>query len=104
VWDSSKGQELYALIGHTKAVRQVGWSQDGSLIVTASDDNTAVVWEARENIDEKNTSADRLIEIAEGISQNIGGLTSNERSNYLGWLRSTPTATPSPTRSTQSTP
>ncbi len=39
--------ELVLQSGHTSAIRGVAISADGSRIVTASDDNTAIVWDGR---------------------------------------------------------
>ena len=39
--------DLLTLKGHTHGVSSAGFSPDGSRIVTASDDNTAKVWDAR---------------------------------------------------------
>jgi hypothetical protein len=39
--------ELRELKGHTKRVYSVSWSPDGSRIATASEDQTARVWDAR---------------------------------------------------------
>ncbi|MDA3874673.1 MAG: AbfB domain-containing protein, partial [Kiritimatiellae bacterium] len=43
--DSSEKDPLI-LVGHTKAVRDIAWSPDGSKLVSASYDNTARVWNA----------------------------------------------------------
>jgi WD40 repeat protein len=37
---------LKVLKGHTAAVKCMAWSPDGCMIVTGSDDNTAIVWDA----------------------------------------------------------
>jgi len=46
VWDTSSGQELFTLTGHTNRVWEVNFSPDGTRLVTASEDGTAKVWDA----------------------------------------------------------
>ena len=47
VWDASTFKPLVRLIGHSKPVRIVKYSEDGPRrILTASDDGRAVVWDA----------------------------------------------------------
>ncbi len=44
--DSPNAINYLDFLGHKNAVRMVDWSPDGSRIATASDDSTAVVWDA----------------------------------------------------------
>jgi WD40 repeat protein len=44
VWDASTGERLGELAGHTGLINELGFSADGSRIVTVSDDRTARVW------------------------------------------------------------
>ena len=37
---------MYFLSGHAKEVRSVGFSADGSKVVSGSDDNTVKIWNA----------------------------------------------------------
>jgi WD40 repeat protein len=46
VWDTSSGQQVHLLEGHTGRVRSAVYSPDGQYIITASDDKTVRVWEA----------------------------------------------------------
>ena len=39
------GKEVHTLAGHTDTVNSAAFSPDGKLVVTASDDNTAKVWD-----------------------------------------------------------
>ena len=41
VWDVATGEEVHTLAGHAGTVTSAVFSPDGTLIVTASDDNTA---------------------------------------------------------------
>src|SRR5262249_20157958 len=46
IWDTSSGQRLMALQGHTRPVGCVAYSPDGPLLASASIDGTVMVWEA----------------------------------------------------------
>jgi WD40 repeat protein len=46
VWDAIKGQDLFALEGHTGGVSGVAFSPDGTRLATGSGDQTAKVWDA----------------------------------------------------------
>lgn len=46
VWDAETGATISVLSGHTDAVNTVDWSKDSLQIVSASDDNTARLWDA----------------------------------------------------------
>src|SRR4051794_8840225 len=39
------GNRSLALSGHTRAIARVSWSPDGKQLASASDDNTAKVWD-----------------------------------------------------------
>jgi WD40 repeat protein len=43
IW-TKDGQPIHALFGHTKAVRAVAWSADGTRLASGSDDKTARIW------------------------------------------------------------
>jgi WD40 repeat protein len=46
IWDTSTGEEVMVLRGHTGSVVSVAFSLDGSQVATASVDGTAKVWDA----------------------------------------------------------
>ena len=46
VCDVATGKALFELDGHTKEVRDIGYSPDGQWLVTASEDHTARIWRA----------------------------------------------------------
>ena len=46
MWSTSSGRLIATLRGHSSAVLHAAFSANGSMIVTASGDNTARVWEA----------------------------------------------------------
>ncbi len=47
VWDAESGQLLHKLKGHWGAVTMIRLSNDGHQVMTASDDKTVRIWEAR---------------------------------------------------------
>src|SRR5262249_45485391 len=46
VSDVATGKALFDLEGHSKQVRDIGYSPDGQWLVTASEDHTARIWRA----------------------------------------------------------
>jgi WD40 repeat protein len=46
VWDTGTWEIVAELRGHTKEIKSAAFSPDGQFIVTASDDQTALVWDA----------------------------------------------------------
>jgi hypothetical protein len=52
VWDAGSGVEQQVLTGHNGRVLSVGWSPDGSRIVSASDDGTVRVWDAGSGVEQ----------------------------------------------------
>ena len=44
LWETQSGELLVTLVGHESGVVSAQFSPDGSLIVTASDDQTARIW------------------------------------------------------------
>src|SRR5712692_7993816 len=46
IWNVADGSQAEALGGHAGPVRSIAFSPDGLLVVTASNDRTARVWEA----------------------------------------------------------
>ena len=47
IWDAELGTQLLELKGHRNTVRSAAFNADGTRIVTASDDQTAKVWDAQ---------------------------------------------------------
>ena len=47
MWDTSTGQTLVELRGHTGVVQGVAFSPDGERLVTAGGDRTARVWDSK---------------------------------------------------------
>ena len=47
IFDTTSGDELAELVGHTSLVLDVAWSPDGSRLATASADWTAKVWDTQ---------------------------------------------------------
>ena len=50
ILDAETGQEMATLEGHTQGVQYADWSPDGRLILTASLDSTALVWDAAKGV------------------------------------------------------
>ena len=48
IWDPNERTELGRLEGHTDWVRSVGWSPDGTRLVSGSNDGTIRVWDPDE--------------------------------------------------------
>jgi hypothetical protein len=46
LWETSTGKERHCFEGHQGIVRSVAFSADGARLVSASDDTTALVWDA----------------------------------------------------------
>ncbi|KAJ1565480.1 POC1 centriolar protein A, partial [Nowakowskiella sp. JEL0078] len=44
VWDAFTGIEIQQFLGHTKAVKSIAFSQDGSKLVSGSDDKKVQIW------------------------------------------------------------
>ncbi|HVK13509.1 MAG TPA: sigma-70 family RNA polymerase sigma factor [Gemmataceae bacterium] len=47
ILDAFTGKEVHRFTGHTGGVRQLVWAADGRWLVSASDDSTCLVWDAR---------------------------------------------------------
>jgi WD40 repeat protein/tetratricopeptide (TPR) repeat protein len=47
IWEARTGKLLAVLSGHTGTINDAGFSPDGKLIVTASDDGTARLWDVQ---------------------------------------------------------
>jgi WD40 repeat protein/DNA-binding SARP family transcriptional activator len=47
VWDTTTGERVLTLSGHTAHVMDVHFSPDGSRLATGSEDGTAAIWDAR---------------------------------------------------------
>src|SRR5262249_987387 len=47
IWNAADGKEIATLRGHTDRINRAWFSPNSSLIVTASDDKTARVWNSR---------------------------------------------------------
>lgn len=45
MWDTATGEEVATLTGHTADVPGVAFNHDGAQIATASNDDTAKVWD-----------------------------------------------------------
>ncbi len=50
VWDAATGDLLYPLIGHKQEIYDVVFSPDGRFMATASQDRTAIVWDASSGV------------------------------------------------------
>jgi len=70
LWDVSTGQCLNTLHGHTSGVWSVGFSPDGSTLVSGSQDETIKLWDVKTGECLKTLRADRLYE-----GMNITGVT-----------------------------
>lgn len=47
MWDGRTGAFIATLTGHVSAVYQVAWSTDSRLLISASKDSTAKVWDLK---------------------------------------------------------
>ena len=45
LWDARTGQRVFTLSGHEEDIYSVGFSMDGTRVVTTSDDDRAMVWD-----------------------------------------------------------
>jgi serine/threonine protein kinase len=46
IWDVFAGEKIYTCTGHTDKITALTWSHNGKYLATASNDNTARVWDA----------------------------------------------------------
>jgi hypothetical protein len=80
VWDAVTGVEQAVLNGHTEAVWSVGWSPDGSRIVSGSPDRTVRVWDAAAS-PEEDVVAPAIVNSSSPVS--IGDVLDFERVERL---------------------
>jgi WD40 repeat protein len=60
LWDSSSGECLQTLEGHSDWVSSVAFSHDSARLASASDDNTVKIWDA---------SSDECLQTLEGLAE-----------------------------------
>jgi WD40 repeat protein/class 3 adenylate cyclase len=65
VWDMASGEELFALHGHTGPVNDIEFGPTRTVIGTASEDGTAIIWDAN--------TGDRLRSIRADDAGDLGG-------------------------------
>ena len=73
LWDVESGAETAVLTGHTDGIGHVAWSPDGDLIVTASEDGTARIYD---------TQTENLL--ATACDRAVRNLSEDEWARYMG--------------------
>ena len=70
IWDTTTGQTVFVLRGHSASVLSVAFSPDGEKLASGSVDATVRIWEAPPGLNRPATAPSAAVASSAGVSSN----------------------------------